>query len=118
MNPEDFASSITCRLSDSICRVTAAGLILFFYSMSGLWKVLSATAALLTGTFGGFSPSAMAVTVANRALLTHSDPLWAQVVIDWPVLGWPLYLGLYYVELVAIAIAFRPALIRLWGAPG
>jgi hypothetical protein len=93
----------------------ATALILLFYSMSGLWKCLSATAALLQGHLGGFSPEAMAVTLANRALQTGSAPLWAGIVIDRPILGWPMYLGLYYVELFAIVIAFRPALIRVWG---
>ena len=57
----------------------------------------------------------MAVTVAHRALQTRSEPLGADLIINWPILGWPMFLGLYYVELVAIAIAFRPALIRVWG---
>jgi hypothetical protein len=57
----------------------------------------------------------MAVTVANRALLGGYEPLWAGLLIDHPTLGWPLYLGLYYVELVAIAIIFRPGLLQLWG---
>jgi len=93
----------------------AAALILLFYSMSGLWKCISAGIALAQGEMGGFSPTAMAVTVARRALQTGSEPLGADLIINWPILGWPMYLGLYYVELVAIAIAFRPALIRVWG---
>lgn len=93
----------------------AAALILMFYSMSGLWKCLNAATALLGGRVGGFSPDAMAITLANRALQTGASPIWAELVIAYPILGWPLYLGLYYVELVAIAIVFRPALLQLWG---
>jgi hypothetical protein len=93
----------------------AAALIMLFYSMSGLWKCIIAGVALVNGEMGGFSPTAMAVTVARRALQTGSEPLGADLVINWPILGWPMFLGLYYVELVAILIAFRPALIRAWG---
>ena len=32
-----------------------------------------------------------------------------------PLLAWPFYLGLYFVEVVSIAVFFRPALHRVWG---
>ncbi|HSF94611.1 MAG TPA: hypothetical protein VLA52_06245 [Thermohalobaculum sp.] len=93
----------------------AAGLILLFYSLSGLWKCSTAFLQLVTGEFGGFSPYAMTKTVVTRAMWTNSDPLWGGLVINWPLLGWPMYVGLYYVELVAIFIIFRPVLLRAWG---
>lgn len=93
----------------------APALILLFYSLSGLYKVYFATASLLAGEYGGFMPDAMAQTVARRAIETGSEPLWAEIVINAPMLGWPLYLGLYFVELFAIFVLFRPSLYRLWG---
>lgn len=93
----------------------APALILLFYSMSGAFKVYYATIALATGQVGGFHPEAMANTVAWRAMQTGSSPLWAEIVINTPWLGWPLYIGLYFVELVAFAIFFRPILHRIWG---
>lgn len=93
----------------------APALILFFYTLSGLYKLLHATVALLQGEFGGFSPEALAVTVARRALETGSEPMWAEPIIAAPLLGWPLYLGLYFVEVVSIAVFFRPVLHRAWG---
>ena len=93
----------------------APALILFFYTLSGLYKCLYATAALLAGEFGGFSPGAMASTLAWRAIETGSEPMWAGPIIAMPMLGWPLYLGLYFVEVVAIAVFFRPVLHRAWG---
>lgn len=90
-------------------------LILFFYSLSGFYKILDATTSLVTGEFGGFMPDAMAQTVADRALQTMSDPIWASIIIENPYFGWPLYLSLYYVEIVAIVIIFRPQLIKVWG---
>ncbi|MEL6645786.1 MAG: hypothetical protein AAFQ79_17780 [Pseudomonadota bacterium] len=93
----------------------APALILFFYTLSGFYKVYYATLAMALGGYGGFMPDAMAQTLARRALETQSEPLWAEIIINTPILGWPLYLGLYFVELVAIAILFRPALHRIWG---
>ena len=94
----------------------APALILLFYTLSGIYKVQDAAMALVHGYFGGFATDAMAQTLARRAIETGSDPMWAEVIINRPILGWPMYLGLYYVELVAIYILFRPSLHRIWGA--
>ena len=93
----------------------AQGLFLLFYSLSGIYKVWHAIAALFTDGMSGFAPYAMATTLAWRTFETGSEPLWASVVIQNPLLGWPLYLILYYVELFAIVILFRPRLHQLWG---
>lgn len=91
-------------------------LILFFYTLSGIYKVQDAFVALSLGQYGGFMPDAMAQTIARRALSTGSEPLWGGLIIDYPILGWPMYMMLYYVEIVAIFIAFRPELLKVWGA--
>lgn len=93
----------------------APALILFFYTLSGIYKVQDAAVALLTGQYGGFMPDAMAQTLARRSLETLSDPLWAPFIIENAYIGWPLYLGLYYIEIVAIFILWRPQLIKVWG---
>lgn len=93
----------------------APALILMFYTLSGMYKVWFATLALVYGEFGGFHPYAMAHTLAWRSIQVESDPMWAGLVLNAPLLGWPLYVGLYFVELVAIAVFFRPALHRTWG---
>lgn len=93
----------------------APALILFFYTLSGLYKCLHSSLMLLNGQFGGFSPAAMAVTLAKRALETGSNPMWAEPVIAYPLLGWPIYLGFIFVEVVSIAVFFRPVLHRAWG---
>jgi len=90
-------------------------LILFFYTLSGLYKCWYALAAILAGESGGFSPDALAITVAWRAIQTGSQPLWGSFVVDHPLLGWPFYSGLYFVELVSILVFFRPSLHRAWG---
>ncbi len=93
----------------------APAVILLFYSLSGVHKVAAALAALFTDDLSGFSPQAMAVTLAWRSLETGSEPLWAGLIIELPWLGWPLYLLIYYAELVALVILFRPRLHRAWG---
>lgn len=93
----------------------APALVLFFYTLSGFYKVSDATVRLITGQYGGFMPDAMAQTVARRSLETLSDPIWAGLVTNYPMLGWPFYLSLYYIEIVAIFIFFRPSLHRVWG---
>jgi hypothetical protein len=90
-------------------------LILLFYSLSGFYKCGHALAALVKGNIGGFSPDAMGITLAARAVQTGSEPMWANFAIDHPVLSWPFYLGLYFVELVSLAVFFRPQLHRIWG---
>lgn len=90
-------------------------LILFFYTLSGVYKCWYAMAAVIAGQSGGFSPDAMAITVAWRAIQTGSQPLWGSFILDHPLLGWPFYAGLYFVELVSVLVFFRPNLHRTWG---
>ncbi|MGF1475239.1 MAG: hypothetical protein ACFB6S_06710 [Geminicoccaceae bacterium] len=93
----------------------APALMLLFYSLSGLYKAVFAISALFTEDISGLAPQAMALTLAWRIFETNAEPLWAHLVIGQPWLGWPLYLGLYYAELFAFMVFFRPRLHRLWG---
>jgi hypothetical protein len=93
----------------------AQGLILLFYTLSGVYKTYFALAASTAGHAGGFSPDAMAITLAWQSIQSGVEPMWAGPIIDHPLLGWPLYLTLYYVELVAIVVFFRPRLQQTWG---
>jgi len=103
------------RFSFLIVISLAQGLILLFYSLSGFYKVKYALKALLSGQVGGFSPEAMAITLANRMLQTETDAIWAPFIIENYWVGWPFYLVLYYVELVSIMVFLRPSLHRIWG---
>ena len=100
----------------TILVIASVGLmLLFFYSLSGAYKVWHATAALVQGEFGGFSPFAMAHTVARRAMETSVAPLFADLIVHNPWLGWPPYLAIYYIEFTAILVDFRPRLLPYWG---
>ena len=90
-------------------------LILFFYTLSGVYKCYYAFAAFVHDRVGGFSPDAMAITIAGRAFQTGSQPMWAEFAVGYPVLSWPFFLGLYYAEIVSLLIFFRPQLHRAWG---
>lgn len=113
--PADLAPHRAGRMQFLLAFSAAPALILMFYTMSGLFKVWYATLALVFGNFGGFHPYAMAQTLAWRSVLVESDPLWAGLVLNAPLLGWPLYVGLYFIELMAFVVFFRPALHRVWG---
>jgi hypothetical protein len=90
-------------------------LILSFYTLSGIYKCYYAFAALWQGRVGGFAPDAMGITIASRAFQTGSVPLWGEFAVEYPLLSWPFYAGLYFVEIVSIFVFFRPQLHRTWG---
>ena len=103
------------RISFMIAFSMAQGAVLLFYSLSGAFKVGWATVALMDERLSGFAPEAMALTLARRSLQTGTDPIWASLVIEHPLIGWPLYLVLYYIEIAALLVFLRPRLHRLWG---
>jgi hypothetical protein len=93
----------------------APAVMLLFYSLSGCYKLVAAIVALFTEDASGLAPQAMAMTLAWRTFETGSEPFWAPLIIELPWLGWPLYLGLYYIEVVALVVLLRPRLHQSWG---
>jgi hypothetical protein len=93
----------------------AQGLMLFFYSLAGLWKTLYGLSAIVAGAEGNFSPRGLALTLADRSVQTGTEPLFVDFVIENYWLSWPMFLLIIYAQLVAIVIAVRPALHRAWG---
>ena len=65
----------------------AQGLVLLFYSLSGVYKVGSAVVAFSSGKVSGFAPEVMVVTLAQRSVQTGTDPIWAPFVIERPLVG-------------------------------
>ena len=90
-------------------------LILLFYTMSGAIKVWVATLSLIHGYASAFWLEGMALVIARRAVETGSAPIWAEPILQFPALGWPLFMGLYFIELVSVVVFFRPVLHRFWG---
>ncbi|MDX8513514.1 hypothetical protein [Mesorhizobium captivum] len=93
----------------------AQSLFLLFYTMTGTWKLFFGTASLAAGQFGNFSPEALPQTLANRILQTGTDPLLADFIINNAWLAWPMFLCVIYIQVVSLAVAFRPRLHVLWG---
>ena len=93
----------------------AQAMFLLTYSMSGAWKVYFGTIDALAGRTGNFSPQALSWTLADRVLQTGTDPLFADVLIRNYWLAWPMFLLLIYIQVVSIAISFRPRLHLVWG---
>ncbi|HZM68792.1 MAG TPA: hypothetical protein VFB95_00330 [Candidatus Cryosericum sp.] len=90
--------------------------VLLTYSMSGSLKLLSGLWHLASRGEGVFTPSAFSLHVASSGFRFGVEPLLGGMALRWGALGLPLYLGVIYVELVSIAVAFRPSLHRAWGA--
>lgn len=95
---------------------TAQFAILFFYSMSGMLKLVPVPIQMLQGEASSIAPEALARHIASRSLQTSSQPLLSNFLIRHLAISWPLYLGALYLEATAVFIAFRPMLHRLWGA--
>lgn len=103
------------RLAYCLTFALAQGLILFFYSLAGFWKIGSGVVMLMEGREGNFSPRGLALTLADRMVQTGTEPLLARLVIDNYYISWGLFLGLIYAQFVAVVIVFRPRLHVIWG---
>lgn len=90
-------------------------MILFFYSISGFWKVYKSLILLISGKPSIFSMDVFAIQISNRLLQTQSTSLMGPFFIKHHFLGWVGYLISIYVELVCFIVAFRPSLHRIWG---
>lgn len=90
-------------------------LIMLFYSMSGVWKIAGALEDLIVGDFSGFHPFALAMIVSQKMLQLDRETVLGPWLVHNPWIGWPLHMWVFYVELVAILVIFRPALHRAWG---
>lgn len=93
----------------------AQALPFLFYSMSGVLKVVAGVHQFLLGQVHVFHPYALSYQIASRLLDTGSESLLGSVVLNYPWIGWPLYLIGLYLEVFAFVAVFRPALHRLWG---
>lgn len=98
----------------------ALALVLSFYSLSGFWKVIMGGYQLLKGETHSFAVDAMAHHIASDMIAHHMfTPNYANkigsFIVKYPLVGWPMYLSVIYLQLFAFVAAFRPALHRFWG---
>jgi hypothetical protein len=93
----------------------AAQVMLFgSFALSGAWKIVYAVVQISAGEVHAFAPNALARHVAKQLLSSGETSLLGPAVIENPILGWMPFLAVMYVELGAIAAAFRPSLHRVW----
>jgi len=89
--------------------------VLFLYTLTGLWKILFALNDLTTDRVSGFELKGFSYIIADRLLATNQDTLLGEFFVHNHVVGWALYTGTIYLEAASLLIAFRPRLHRVWG---
>lgn len=94
---------------------TAQLVVLFFYTLTGLWKVGYSLRALTTSAVSGFEIDGFSLILADRIMRTNQQTLLGDWLLQHPLPGWFLYNGTMYLESASILVAFRPRLHRLWG---
>lgn len=90
-------------------------LILLFYSMSGIWKAAAGIEALIAGRIGTFHPEALATIAAAKMIQMDRPTLLGPWLADNPWAGWPVYMFVIYIELLALFAWLRPSLHRVFG---
>ena len=88
---------------------------LFFYTLTGFWKVVAVIQALDQGAVSALDRGGFSYIVANRILQSNQPTVLGEFFVRNETIGWALFLGTVYLELFSILIAFRPRLHRLWG---
>jgi hypothetical protein len=89
--------------------------ILFFYTLTGFWKVRYAIGDFLAGSPNAFGRSGFAYIVADRVLVTSQRTLLGDFFINNATIGWLSFLATMYFETCSVVIVFRPRVQRLWG---
>lgn len=95
---------------------SAQVMVLFFYTLTGLWKLYFAFYDLTTDRVSALELRGFSLITANRILATDQETLLGEFLVEHQVIGWALFNGTMYLETVALLIAFRPRLHRLFGA--
>lgn len=103
------------RLSYCVTFAMAQGLILAFYTMAGLWKLLYGLNSLWHGVEGNLSPRGLSLTLADRIVQTGTEPLIGRFVAENYWLSWPMFLAMIYIQAVALMVVFKPRLHVAWG---
>jgi len=85
------------------------------YSMGAFGKILHSVPAFLAGHAHSFSINAASLHIADRLLTTNSVSVLGPFVINNPLIGWPIFVGVIFLMLFAIITSFRLPLQRLWG---
>lgn len=96
--------------------VLAQFCLLFFYTLTGLWKIYHGFSGLLGGGPSGFRIGGFSYLLANTLLAKGNDTLFGDFLVRHPPFAWALYNGTVYLETMSVLLVFRPRLHRSWGA--
>lgn len=91
------------------------GLILLFYTLSGIAKLVGAI-PIDPSKMSSLAPDALAHLVLNRLLAADEVSVFGDLLAAAPLAGWPIYLLVIYIEVFAFVALFRPALLWLFGS--
>jgi hypothetical protein len=94
---------------------SAQALLLGFYSLAGVAKLAEGIGSLVAGIEGNLSTRGLALTFADRILQTGTEPLLGRWFVDNWWLSLPVFAFTIYMQLVAVAVAYRPKLHAAWG---
>ncbi|MEZ5182293.1 MAG: hypothetical protein R2702_10530 [Acidimicrobiales bacterium] len=89
--------------------------VLFFYTLTGVWKVWHATLALFRPEVSAFELDGFSLLIARNLLSSGRDTVVGDVLASTPVVGWLLFNGTMYLEATSLLVVLRPRLHRLWG---
>lgn len=95
---------------------SAQTVVLLMYSLAGFGKIYGAVWQLLNNQVSIFAPDALALHISDWFLRTGTRSALGPLLIDYPLLGWPFFLGSIYVHFFSLWIAFKPELHRIWGS--
>lgn len=90
-------------------------LVLFFYTLTGVWKVAYGLHAFTTARVSSFQLEGFSLIIGERLLSTDQATLMGEFFVRNELFGWVLFNGTIYLESAAMLAAFRPRLHRLWG---
>ena len=94
-----------------VCQLFA----LFFYTLTGFWKVVFALHGAVTDRASTLGLDGFGTIIAQQQTRFNQDPVLADFLIGTPVLAWAVFVGTIYVETAAVIVTFRPRLHRAWG---
>ena len=89
--------------------------VLFFYTLSGLWKLVYAVEGLFGPEMSSFEVEGFSYILADRISNFSQETVVGSFVVRHSWLGWMLFNGTMYLEGASLLIAFRPRLHRIWG---
>lgn len=93
----------------------AQAAVLLTYSMAEIGKIIYGFSQFIQGEHNIFSIDATARQIANQFFTANEIGALGPLVIDNPIIAWPLSLVFIYFFLFSFLAAFRPKLHSLWG---